>query len=513
MIDLSVKKSDSPIKRDKAIKIVYCLYRVSTLSQVEQDDIPMQRTACHEFVSTKPGWYIKREFMEKGISGFKVSAEDRDQLQELRACAERKEFDILLVFMFDRLGRRDDETPFIIRWFVQNGIEVWSVKEGQQEFNSIVDDLLNYIRFWTAMSESIKTSARVGTKLKQMVEDGKYTGGSAPYGYRLVDSGEIKNGRLLKKLEVVPVEAEIIRSIFHKTTVEGLGSHIVAESLNEMGIKTHSGCIFRSNTIIRILRNPIYCGFYYRGGVVSPRIPELQLIDDDVYNEAQRLLNKRMLIQKHKEEIAEFAKSQALLTGNLYCGFCGSRLIVTSHSSGYSYTGTEKSCYIRYRYMCVGRTLCRNDCRGQGTFSVKKADTLVVKHLKDRLKSINSISDEAALNQKYEKSLAEMNAKIKRLKKKEEILSNQLKTLYSEIPDSINGKSTYSPELLSNAINEAKDRVDAVTAKLEPLLSESADTYQLRITIHRRLTEYKYLLNRFFEKDVTFDEQRTIILL
>jgi len=49
-----------------------------------------------------------------------------------------KKFDVLLVlvFMFDRLGRKDDETPFIVEWFVQQGIEVWSVKEGEQRFDT-----------------------------------------------------------------------------------------------------------------------------------------------------------------------------------------------------------------------------------------------------------------------------------------------------------------------------------------------------------------------------------------
>lgn len=32
---------------------VWCLYRVSTKGQVDKDDIPMQRIACHEFVGTK----------------------------------------------------------------------------------------------------------------------------------------------------------------------------------------------------------------------------------------------------------------------------------------------------------------------------------------------------------------------------------------------------------------------------------------------------------------------------
>lgn len=91
------------------------LYRVSTIGQVEKDDIPMQKEACHEFAE-RQGWEIVKEFSEKGVSGFKKSAKDRDQLQLLQQAAAAGEFDVLLVFMFDRLGRRDDETPFIVEW-------------------------------------------------------------------------------------------------------------------------------------------------------------------------------------------------------------------------------------------------------------------------------------------------------------------------------------------------------------------------------------------------------------
>ncbi len=56
--------------------------------------------------------------------------------------------------MFDRLGRREDETPFVVQWFVQQGIEVWSTKEGEQRFDTHVDKLLTYIRFWQASGES-----------------------------------------------------------------------------------------------------------------------------------------------------------------------------------------------------------------------------------------------------------------------------------------------------------------------------------------------------------------------
>ena len=142
------------------MKRVYCLYRVSTKGQVDKDDIPMQKTSCREFAQ-RNGWTILKEFQEKGVSGFKISASDRDAIQDLKVAAEKKEFDILLVFMFDRIGRIDDETPFVVEWFIKHGIEVWSVNEGEQRMDSHVDKLMNYIRFWQANGESQKTSARV----------------------------------------------------------------------------------------------------------------------------------------------------------------------------------------------------------------------------------------------------------------------------------------------------------------------------------------------------------------
>ena len=118
-------------------KRVYTLYRVSTKGQVEKDDIPMQKEACRNFAESQ-GWEIVKEFSEKGVSGFKKSAKERDELQKIQQAAMEGKFDILLVFMFDRLGRRDDETPFIVEWFTKQGIEVWSVNEGQQRFDTHV---------------------------------------------------------------------------------------------------------------------------------------------------------------------------------------------------------------------------------------------------------------------------------------------------------------------------------------------------------------------------------------
>ena len=146
-----LKKSNSPcFSETKRVVMIRAntLYRVSTQKQVDvtKDDIPMQKTACHEFAK-QYGWTITKEYSEKGVPGFKVSAEKRDAIHDLKEAALNNEFDVLFVFMFDRIGRIDDETPFVVEWFVQHGIEVWSVNEGVQRFDSHVDKLMNYIRF------------------------------------------------------------------------------------------------------------------------------------------------------------------------------------------------------------------------------------------------------------------------------------------------------------------------------------------------------------------------------
>lgn len=90
----------------------------------------------------------------------------------LKETAQQNEFDILLVFMFDRIGRIDNETPFVVEWFAKHGIEVWSTQEGQQCFNSHVDKLINYLRFWQASCESEKISIRIRSEMQQMTLEG-----------------------------------------------------------------------------------------------------------------------------------------------------------------------------------------------------------------------------------------------------------------------------------------------------------------------------------------------------
>ena len=336
------------------MKRVICLYRVSTVGQVDHDDIPMQKLACREYAATHPDWEIVDEISEKGVSGYKVSANARDAIVEIKKRAITHQFDVLLVFMFDRLGRRDDETPFVVQWFAQQGIEVWSAREGEQRFDNHVDKLLNYIRFWQASGESEKTSIRVKTKHSQMVQDGQYRGGSLPYGYKLEHQGRTnKKNQEVRDLMIDEDEAAIVREIFDLLTNHGYGTNRVAQYLNEKGVKTKRGTtLWRGTSIRALIDNPIYIGIYHLQGVQSEPFEHLRIIDDNLFQRCQQTVKGRSTKNFGEEAVVFRTDTRSLLSGIIYCGHCGCRLCFNHHHEERKLAGGGTSVYDYETYRC-----------------------------------------------------------------------------------------------------------------------------------------------------------------
>ena len=229
------------------------------------------------------------------MSGYKVKTENRDAIMEIKADALAGKFDILLVFMFDRLGRRDDETPFVVQWFVSHGIRVWSVKEGEQRFDSHVDKPLNYIRFWQASGESEKTAIRVRAKQQQMVLAGEYRGGLVPFGFDAVHLGRVnKKNRPVRDLVRNEEEAAIKAEVYHKIVDEGYGGNRIANWLNERGVKTKRGTtLWRATSVRAMIGNPIDRGQMHLGDTLSEPIEALRIVDDYYFYKAIEIIRER----------------------------------------------------------------------------------------------------------------------------------------------------------------------------------------------------------------------------
>ena len=490
-----------------AKKRIVCLYRVSTVGQVEKDDIPMQKQYCREFCKQHPGWEIIKEFSEKGVSGFKVSAKDRDAIQEIQKMALQGEFNILLVFMFDRLGRKDDETPFVVEWFVKQNIEVWSAMEGQQRFDSHVDKLLNYIRYWQASGESIKTSLRVKTRIEQLTQEGHYTGGRAPFGYRAERRGRMnKKNQDVRDLVIVPEDAEIIKLIFQKYVYEGFGALRLCHYLMEQKIHGKDGKEITVGMINRAVRNSIYIGVIHRGESKSEVLPELKIIDKELFDRAQEILSAR---SKPRSKVPLTTRGQSLLVGNVYCGCCGARLLLaTSGQKHIAKDGTvTHKTYSSYK--CYNRTLVPGKCDGQSSFSVEKLDNLVDQIVRIQFAQIQKAPPQALLEKQRSREVDFSKAKVKRLQNEYQKKQRDYQDLRAETLKVIQGTSRFNADLLNSLIDETIAQLKELGQQVQAAEQDLRDTVSGAEQVSKEYTQLMSWAELY--DNCTFEAKKMIV--
>lgn len=440
---------------------VYCLYRVSTAKRVDHDDknnadIPMQRKACHEFAN-KMGWEIVGEEQETGVSGYKISANDRDKLQLIKKYAKQGKFDMLLVFMFDRLGRKCDETPFVVEWFVKKGIRVWSVNESEQRFESHTDRLTNYIRFWQVDGERQKTSIRTKTALGQMVEVGHFRGGNAPYGYRLEKSGILnKRKHEVYKLVIDEDEARVVKMMFDLCVSSGFGRWRLANFLNEQCIKNRKGKNWHDASIGNILHNPMYKGILRSGVTYSEPFEELQIIKPELFDMAQRLMLERSNERKEHRTVPLNTTGQSLLSGNIFCGHCGGRLVLTTNGTVTRKTDGTPIQRKRIRY---DKTRRRQECSGQTGYTMHILDGMIIEILHQVFDKMKAVSGEQMVGLVLQNQLNDLQTDLHKAKAEKAKANKEYEALKSELLKAIQGKSELPKDVLSEMLEESRNKV------------------------------------------------------
>lgn len=496
------------------MKRVYTLYRVSTKKQINvsedhANDIPMQRGACQEFVKYRPDWEIVKEYEEKGVSGFKVSAKNRDAIIDLQEAALNKEFDVLLVFMFDRIGRIDDETPFIVEWFVKTaGIEVWSVKEGEQRFETHVDKLTNYIRFWQASGESEKTSIRIKTRMQQLRLDGLYTGGALPYGYRTVPSGtKNRKGQELKKYEIDLEQYVVYRKVIEKTINNGTGSYVIAHNLNEQGYKTANGGRFTCMTVTRMLTAPLARG-YTKEGETSEALQKLKIITEEEAERIDEILKHRSKLDEEKRRIATTTKGEALLSGNIFCAHCGGRITTTHHKDHYFRKDGSEYLKDELKYRCYHKANKLCECDGQTNYIAAKVDEVVSQVIRQVFANMAGAPEEDKYMEILKKQQAAHNASRRRISLGLDKNRKQLEVLQEEIGKTLLGESLYTPEDLKEAINTIKARITEGEEQLKKLDEEMLQQKEMADTA---LPVYRRFKSWAEEFDTASKEQKKMI--
>ena len=480
------------------MKRVYCLYRVSTLGQVDKDDIPMQREACREFANEK-GWRIVEEFSEKGVSGYKVATENREALQLLKKAATQKLFDVLLVFMFDRLGRRDDETPFVVEWFVKNGIEVWSVVEGEQRFEDHVDKLLNYIRYWQSSGESIKTSIRTRTRMEQLTREGFFTGGTVAYGYKLCKLGRTnKRGIEVHDIIINQSEAAIVKEIFSLYTKDGIGTYSIATYLNKKGLVNGLGKTWKHTSIQSILKNETYTGIIKFSNAQSNVLPRLIIIDRDTFEESKMLQEINSHITASRRNPAY--KEKVLFGELVYCLCCGKKMTVTRSAKKHIKKNGEVKIYEKLSYICKNNS-GNCPCGKSKRYSCKIIDPLLIGAILDILMK----GYEEEFQVLFTKGLAEARAKKEDLEFTLSKEQQSLSLLKDEAVEVISGNSAFGSILISDFIRESELKILAYKNEIRRL----SDTEKKQKNNINNINSMKTRLEYF--PMLSINEQREIL--
>lgn len=474
---------------------VLCLYRVSTEKQLyrnekKEADIPMQRVRCHQFAESQ-GWTVVCELAEEGVSGHKVRAENRDKVQLIREYALKKKFDILLVYMFDRIGRIENETPFIVEWFIENGIQVWSVEEGEQRLDNHTDKLINYIRYWQADGESQKISARTSNSLHILTEAGFFTGGVCPYGYVFIQTGRLnKRKQPVNDLSVSEEEAVVVRLIFRLAKEEGYGAQRIANYLNERGIKNRAGKNWHPATIQSMLRNLLYTGVLRSGEVQSEPQDQLRIVDDETFLEVKNMLETRSRKNQSIRSAPLNTRGNSLLSGFIFCGHCGARLCVTT--SGKYGRKKDNAYTIRTRYTCQTKSRTHGDCDGQTGYTVDKLDEMIDHILRYIFSKVGRLNRQDILSRCYQSELEEKRAVLRKLNQEQAEAEKSYKMLTAEIINALAGQSAFAPNVLNTLIEEQARKCAEIKSGILKMERELQSTQERTAEMYR---QYDMLLD------------------
>lgn len=471
------------------MKRVRMLLRVSSNQQLEADgDLSVQRQLVLEYIEKRSDWKLdEKEYFEGSNSGYKNSVADRDVLQDALQDARNKEYDILVAYKDDRIGRRMWEIGAYVMSLKNCGVDIYTVKDGciSPESDDIMGQMVLALRYGNAQKSSSDTGMRVKDTAKKLVQRGKFMGGKAPYGYTLELSGEIsKHGRALKHLVIDEKKAEVVTYIYNLAVQKEYGSVKIAKILNSHDQYKNEAPndVWKAGTIASILTNPIYAGYtaynrrtridgkYHKIGsddwiIAEESNSEIAIITTDIWNRAQDMRKKRADEIAKKEEhklyninVIKNNTGTLALIDVLYCGYCGRKM---TNGSRYNYwkiksTGERRSGK-------VGLYKCQDMWSGtvhpgRGFYRADRIEPIVFSAISEyigKLQENENVFQEIEVNKQAEKR--RMNSELDKDRQELAKIHKKIDVMEENIPQAMMGEYPLSLEDLVRLIDKQKD--------------------------------------------------------
>ncbi len=355
---------------------VYC--RVSSEVQQERQTIESQVEFAQKYCDLN-SIAITKIYRDDGITGT-LPLQDRPAGAELLADAKDGQFQLVLIFKLDRLGRSTRVILNAVHDLDAMDIKVRSMTEPFDTSNASGRFLLTILA-GVADLERSNILQRMDLGATRAAKEGKWLGGIVPYGYIKNDAGYLEpNETKIPGTDMS--EVDVVRMMYHMCADEGASTLKISDHLNALGIPpawvAHNlGGKRRNNTsgmwgpsrILRILRASTYKGIHEYGKrsqrgreTISRQVPVI--IDTETWEKAQ------VVLKRNKIDAMKNAKNQYLLKSIIKCELCGST---------YRGNAPSKSCKDGY-YSCGGRAnyrrMNREKCQGM-SINMKWLDNFV----------------------------------------------------------------------------------------------------------------------------------------
>jgi len=291
--------------------------RISTDELNQPYSLEAQAKGLEAFVASQPGHAITHRFVDQA-SGATLA---RPGLQAALAAAKTGQFDVLLVYRIDRLTRSIVGLMTIVEELAAAGVALRSATEPIDTQGPVGRMLLQLLGIFAEFERGLLID-RITKGFERKAARGEWLGGPGPYGYHL-DSAT-------KTLTVEPGEAAIVGAMFARYVDERCGAPSLAHWLNDTGQRSRRGRLWSTQTVLRVLRNPVYLGKIAHGEDLHDG-KHKAILDERTFNQAQQLLGQRST----GTAAVVPNTSDYLLSGLLRCTAChGAYIGVGAHGRG-----------------------------------------------------------------------------------------------------------------------------------------------------------------------------------
>ncbi|WP_052466908.1 recombinase family protein [Mobilicoccus massiliensis] len=478
--------------------------RVSTKEQAEKGgqaegfSIPAQREA-NQRKAEQLGATIIEEFVDAGESARKA---DRPELMRMIQYVTQHKTNYCIVHKVDRLARNRADDVTIHLALKDAGVTLVSATENIDETPSGM--LLHGIMSSIAEFYSRNLATEVVKGLSQKAAQGG-TVTKAPIGYRNVGVRD-GFGREVRTVEIDEERARLVRWAFQvfasgDWTTSQLHQELVARGLTTAATPRRPARPIAKSSVHRMLTNPYYKGSVRYQGVTYAGAHEA-IVPNEVWDQVQTVLGT------HRSAADATQVHEHYLKGTVFCGQCGSRLIVCNAKSS---QGT-----IYPYFVCASRHGGRGDCARQAML-IEQVERLVERfYAKVQIdpETIEAVS--AMIHARFDEMMAEGAAELADLASRRTQLGGEQQKLL---------QAHYAGAIPLDLLKREQDRITASLETIEyritahhghyadarenlddslKLLSNAADIYEHADDANRRL------LNQALFKTIYIDEDNDV---